>query len=60
MAVVVAEACDDGHGGGRDSDEGEGGNVVLDLLLWEWRMESTVGRVVSSSGVSAIGTWESN
>ena len=60
MAVVVAEACDDGDSGGRGSDEGEGGDGLLALLLREWRMESTVGRVVSSSEVSPIGTWESN
>ena len=55
MAAVVAEVgCDESEGGGRDSEEGE--DKLVALVRFEWRMESTVGRLVSSSGSSAIGT----
>lgn len=55
MVTVVADVGgDEREGGGRDSVEGW--VKLVALLRVEWRIESTVGRVVSSSGVSAIGT----
>lgn len=55
MAAVVANmGADESVGGDRDSVEDW--DELVGLLRFEWRMESTVGRVVSSSGVSAIGT----
>lgn len=55
MAAVVADV------GGEESESGgreliDGADELARLLRFECRMESTVGRVVSSSGVSAIGT----
>lgn len=54
VAVIAEVGCDESEGGERDSVEVK--DELVALLRFEWRMESTVGRVVSSAGVSAIGT----
>lgn len=52
--MIAEVGCDESEGGERDSVEVK--DELVALLRFEWRMESTVGRVVSSAGVSAIGT----
>ena len=55
IAATVAEVDSDG-GEDREIELGEDRGGLVVLLRFEWRMDSTVGRLVSGSGSFAIGT----